>query len=133
MSDKDKEAIKELVNKYCKAVNTQEKNDVYSIFSKLQKCNLISVGTIFEGVDSIYQNFLIDLIRKFYTKIELIKDEELKINFINENTAIVIFKYHTDCLLRENGEKFGIKGVETQVVVKEEGEWKITHIHYSKE
>ena len=28
MSDKDKEAIKELVNKYCKAVNTQEKNDV---------------------------------------------------------------------------------------------------------
>ena len=133
MSDKDKEAIKELVNKYCKAVNTQEKNDVYSIFSKVQKSNLISVGTIFEGVDSIYQNFLIDLIRKFYTKIELIKDEELKINFINENTAIVIFKYHTDCLLRENGEKFGIKGVETQVVVKEEGEWKITHIHYSKE
>ena len=133
MSDKDKEDIKELVNKYCKAVNTQEKNDVYSIFSKVQKCNLISVGTIFEGVDSIYQNFLIDLIRKFYTKIELIKDEELKINFINENTAIVIFKYHTDCLLRENGEKFGIKGVETQVVVKEEGEWKITHIHYSKE
>ena len=133
MSDKDKEDIKELVNKYCKAVNTQEKNDVYSIFSKVQKCNLISVGTIFEGVDSIYQNFLIDLIRKFYTKIELIKDEELKINFINENTAIVIFKYHTDCLLRENGEKFGIKGVETQAVVKEEGEWKITHIHYSKE
>jgi len=133
MSDKDKEAINELVNKYCKAVNTQEKNDVYSIFSKVQKCNLISVGTIFEGVDSIYQKFLVDLIRKFYTKIDLIKDEELKINFINENTAIVIFKYHTDCILRENGEKFGIKGVETQVVVKEEGEWKITHIHYSKE
>ena len=43
MSDKDKEAIKELVNKYCKAVNTQEKNDVYSIFSQVQKCNLISV------------------------------------------------------------------------------------------
>ena len=133
MSDKDKEAINELVNKYCKAVNTQEKNDVYSIFSKVQKCNLISVGTIFEGVDSIYQKFLVDLIRKFYTKIDLIKDEELKINFINEKTAIVIFKYHTDCILRENGEKFGIKGVETQVVVKEEGEWKITHIHYSKE
>ena len=133
MSDKDKEAITELVNKYCKAVNTQEKNDVYSIFSKVQKCNLISVGTIFEGVDSIYQNFLVDLIRKHYTKIDLIKDEELKINFIRENTAIVIFKYHTDCLLRENGQKFGIKGVETQVVVKEEGEWKITHIHYSKE
>ena len=133
MSDKDKEAINELVNKYCKAVNTQEKNDVYSIFSKVQKCNLISVGTIFEGVDSIYQKFLVDLIRKFYTKIDLIKDEELKINFINEKTAIIIFKYHTDCILRENGEKFGIKGVETQVVVKEEGEWKITHIHYSKE
>ena len=133
MTEKDIRTITELVDKYCKAVNTQEKDDVYSIFSLKGKCTLISVSTIFDGLDSIYQNFLIDLIRKFYSKINLIKDEELKINFVNENTAIVIFKYHTECILRENGEKFGIKGVETQVMIKEDGNWKITHIHYSKE
>ncbi len=133
MTEKDIRTITELVDKYCKAINTQEKDDVYSIFSLKGKCTLISVSTIFDGLDSIYQNFLIDLIRKFYSKINLIKDEELKINFVNENTAIVIFKYHTECILRENGEKFGIKGVETQVMIKEDGNWKITHIHYSKE
>ena len=133
MTEKDIRTITELVDKYCKAVNTQEKDDVYSIFSLKGKCTLISVSKIFDGLDSIYQNFLVDLIRKFYSKINLIKDEELKINFVNENTAIVIFKYHTECILRENGEKFGIKGVETQVMIKEDGDWKITHIHYSKE
>ena len=133
MSEKDIEEIKELVNKYCIAVSTQEKKDFYSIFSEKQKCVLISIVHLFEGIDLIYQNFLIDLIRKMYTKIELIKDEELKINFVNDKTAIVIFKYHTDCILRENGEKFGIKGLETQVVIKEDDAWKIVHIHYSKE
>ena len=131
MSDKDNEQINELVKKYCLAVKTQDKNLVDKIFSQNKKCNLISIATVYEGVDSIYQNFL-GLIKKMYSKIELIKDEELKINFINETTAILIFKYHTDCILRENGEKFGINGVETQLVIKEEGDWKIVHIHYSK-
>ena len=131
MSDKDIEQIKELINKYCLAVKTQDKDIVDKIFSKNKKCNLISIATVFEGVDSIYENFL-GLIKKMYSKIELIKDEELKINFISDTTAIIIFKYHTDCILRENGEKFGINGVETQLVIKEEGDWKIVHIHYSK-
>ena len=131
MSEKDIELINELINKYCLAVKTQDKNIVDKIFSQNKKCNIISITTVFEGVDSIYQNFL-GLIKKMYSKIELIKDEELKINFINDSTAILIFKYHTDCILRENGEKFGIEGVETQMVIKEEGDWKIVHIHYSK-
>ena len=131
MTEKDIEDINETVNKYCLAVKTQDKEIVYNIFSKNKKCLLISIGTVYEGIDSIYNDFL-GLIKKFYSKIELIKDEELKINFIDEKTAVIIFKYHTDCLLRENGEKFGINGVETQVLIKEEGSWKIVHIHYSK-
>ena len=112
MSDKDIEQIKELINKYCLAVKTQDKDIVDKIFSKNKKCNLISIATVFEGVDSIYENFL-GLIKKMYSKIELIKDEELKINFISDTTAIIIFKYHTDCILRENGENFVINSVET--------------------
>ena len=131
MTEKDIEDINETVNKYCLAVKTQDKEIVYNIFSKNKKCLLISIGTVYEGIDSIYNDFL-GLIKKFYSKIELIKDEKLKINFIDEKTAVIIFKYHTDCLLRENGEKFGINGVETQVLIKEEGSWKIVHIHYSK-
>ena len=132
MTEKDIEEIKDIVNKYCLAVGSQEEKDFKNIFTQKKKCYLISVGKIFEGVDSIYKDFIIALIQKLYTKIALIKDEELTINFIDDKNAIVIFKYHTDCILRENGEKFGINGVETQVLIKEEGNWKIVHIHYSK-
>ena len=131
MTEKDRENINEIINKYCLAVKTQDKDIVYNIFSKNKKCKLVSVGTVFEEVDSIYKDFL-GLIKKLYSKIELIKDEELKINFIDEKTAVIIFKYHTECILRENGKEFGINGVETQVLIKEEGNWKIVHIHYSK-
>ena len=131
MAEEDIKNINETVNKYCLAVKTQNKDLVYSIFSKNNKCMLISVGKVFEGLDSIFQDFL-GLIKELYSKIELIKDEELKINFIDEKTAVVIFKYHTECILRENGKDFGINGVETQLIIKEDGNWKIVHIHYSK-
>ena len=124
--------ITETVDKYCLAIQTQNKNDFRSLFSQKQQCTLISVGTVFQGLNTIYEDFVLNGIQKAYSKIELIKDEDLKINFINEETAIVIFKYHTECILRESGELYGIKGVETQVLVKEEGKWKIVHIHYSK-
>ena len=131
MTEKDKEKINETVKNYCLAVKTQDKDVTYNVFSKYKKCILISVGKVFEGIDAIYNDFL-GLIGKLYSKIELIKDEDLKINFIDEKTAIVTFKYHTECLLRENGKEFGINGVETQVMINEEGIWKIVHIHYSK-
>ena len=131
MSEEDIKLISETVNNYCLAVKTQDKDIVYKIFSKNKKCMLVSVGTVFEGLDSIYKDFL-GLIKQLYSKIELIKDEELKINFIDEKSAVIIFKYHTECILRENGKDFGINGVETQLIIKEEGNWKIVHIHYSK-
>ena len=132
MSEKDIKEINDVINKYCLAIGTQNENDFKNLFSKNKKCHLISVGQIFVGIDSIYKDFVIDLIQKTYTKIALIKDEELQINFIDEKNSVIIFKYHTDCIMRENGEKFGIRGVETQVLIKEEGNWKIVHIHYSK-
>ena len=132
MSEKDIQEIKEVINKYCLAIGSQDEKDFKSIFSQKKKCHLISVGALFETVDSIYKDFVIGLIQPAYTKIDLIKDEEPKINFIDENNVIVIFKYHTDCILKKNGEKFGISGLETQVLIKEDGNWKIVHIHYSK-
>ena len=132
MSENDIKEINDVINKYCLAIGTQDEKDFKSLFCGNKKCHLISVGQVFESIESIYKDFVIGLIQKAYTKIALIKDDELKINFIDEKNAVVIFKYHTDCLMRESGEKFGISGVETQVLIKEEGNWKIVHIHYSK-
>ena len=92
---------------------------------------LISIGKIFKGIDSIYKDFVIDLIQKSYTTIDLIPDD-IDVHINSNDLAIIIFKYHTDCILRKNGEKFGINGVETQIFIKEDNLWKLKHIHYSK-
>ena len=123
-------AINKVVDTYCAAIHSQNETDFKSIFSKTKKSTLISVARIFEGIDSIYGDFVYGL-NKSYETITLIKDEDLQINFVDDEHAIVIFKYHTECILRRNGEPFGIKGVETQIMEKEDGNWKIVHIHYS--
>ena len=84
--------ITETVDKYCLAIQTQNKNDFRSLFSQKQQCTLISVGTVFQGLNTIYEDFVLNGIQKAYSKIELIKDEDLKINFINEETAIPLSK-----------------------------------------
>ena len=91
---------------------------------------MISITNQFRGIDTIYQNFLIDGIQKSYESIDLIT-ENIDIRMIDENNAIVVFKYHTECILRDTHEPFGIQGLETQVVVKENNQWKLMHIHYS--
>ena len=51
---------------------------------------------------------------------------------IDENKAIVVFRYHTECIRRDTHEPYGIQGLETQIVIKENNQWKLMHIHYSK-
>ena len=50
---------------------------------------------------------------------------------LTDDTAIVLFSYYTDCIRRENGEPYGIEGLETQVYKKQDGDWKLAHVHYS--
>lgn len=126
----EKEII-ELVNKYVEAVHTQNKEDFYDLWSKNHECRLISIAKEFIGVDSIYNDFLIGLIQGHYSCINLINDG-MSINMINDSLAIVVFEYHTECIMRETNEKYGIEGIETQVMMKENDKWKLVHLHYSK-
>ena len=65
-----------------------------------------------------------------YTHLDVYKRQE--IHQIDDNKAIIIFKYHTECIRRDTKEPYGIQGLETQIVIKENNEWKLMHIHYSK-
>lgn len=92
---------------------------------------MISINKSYIGVDTIYQDFLINCIQAFYTKIDLIADY-IQVNIISNQLAIVIFQYHTECIKRDTSEKYGIAGLETQVIIKENNIWKLLHVHYSK-
>lgn len=125
------EKIKQLVKEYQEAIHNQNKDDFMLLWSNEKSNILISIAQQFEGVENIYQDFLIGRIQKAYTEINLIA-EKIDIRFIDEELAIVVFQYHTECIKRESGEEYGISGLETQVVKKVGDQWKLVHVHYSK-
>lgn len=127
----EKEKIKRLVEDYKKAINTQDKGKFLELWSRTSETSLISVADVYKGTDKIYSDFLIGKIQKAYSSIELFT-ENLEIRFVNDDMAIVIFSYHTECIKRESKEPYGISGIETQLVVRENSDWKLLHIHYSK-
>ena len=127
----NKQPILDLVAKYQKLVNTQSRELFDEVFANHELCNMISITNHFPNREAVYNDFLIGRIQARFSRIELIADEII-VNEISDDLAIVVFKYHTDCDLRENGQPHSIEGLETQVIVKQEGEWKILHVHYSK-
>ena len=123
-------AVEAVVDRYCEAIGTQDVEDFLSLWTGEEQNVLISGSNYFEGIRNITDAFLIGGIQKAYSSIRLIK-EDIRIHPVTDDTAIVVFRYHTVCTRRETGAPYGIRGLETQVLKKTENGWKITHIQYS--
>lgn len=123
--------ITKLVNDYAQAIHDQDREKFCSLWVNDGNDVLISITETFSGLESIFQDFLIGKIQARYSDIRLIT-EDIQIKPLSGDMAVVIFSYRTECRLRENGDTYGIQGLETQVVVKEGDDWKLRHVHYSK-
>ena len=119
-----------LLQNYKEIIGGGTPEDFREILPEKNLCTLISVGKLFEDREAIAVDFL-GLLRKAYTDIKLV-EESSEIRMINGETALIIFGYHTECHKRDTGEPYGIKGLETQVAIREQGSWKLAHVHYSK-
>ncbi len=127
----EKQKINELIKQYQEAIHTQNVQNFRSLWTCDENNIMISVVKKFYGIDAICEDFLIGCIQKAYTTIDLIMDK-IDICIISDTLATVILEYHTDCIKRETGERYGIQGVETQLMIKVDNEWKLQHVHYSK-
>ena len=122
--------LQDKVQAYCEAIHSQDEKEFEALWSQTENCTLISIGNVYHGYASIYQDFLIGGIQKAYASIILIP-EEIAVTYESVDYAIVTFRYHTECIRREDGSPHGIAGVETQVWKKED-DWRMIHLHYSK-
>lgn len=84
---------------------------------------MISITNQYKGIETICNDFLTGRIQQSYESIDLI-DDHIDIQMINDQFAIVIFEYHTECIKRDTKESYGIQALETQIIVKEDNEWK---------
>ena len=123
-----KNVIRKKVLAYCEAVEKQDQNAFRELFDR--DATLISISTLFDGIDAIANNFL-GAIQKAYQTIRLIP-EEIDIRLRENDMAVVIFQYHTECIRREDGSEYGIAGMETQIFIRKDDDWKLIHVHYSK-
>jgi hypothetical protein len=110
-----------LVDRYIQAIHTQDKDEFMSSWTGSKTDTMISITRVFSGDQAIYQDFLIDLIKQRYSNIDLYSHSQT-CHLIDDQTAIVIFAYHTQCTQRDTGEDYGIEGLETQVQRKIGGE-----------
>lgn len=128
----DRETILGLIERYKTAIHTGAAEDFFPIWAEEHPTTLISIGRKFSGTENIYHEFVAGLIQNAYSRIDLIT-RDAEIQFIDENTAVAIFSYYTDCIRRETGEPHSIRGIETQIYVREKGEWKLMYVHYAAE
>lgn len=121
--------IEQFVQRYTDAIHSQDEKEFKSLWTCEDTNVLISGTMFFEGVNTIYQAFLVDLIQAKYSSIFLVNDG-LQAYMLTDDVAVVVFRYHTDCIVRENGEPYGMAGIETQVLKKTKTGWKLVHIQY---
>lgn len=127
-----KKEINAVVARYTQAIGSQDEASFKSLWSGTDTDTMISIPHIYRGLEKIYSDFVIGAIQATFTKIDLIADGEPEIHLLDDTTAVVIFQYHTECIKREDGSPYSIQGMETQVMKRIQGEWKLCHVHYSK-
>jgi hypothetical protein len=124
------EQVRAGVHAYCKAIHTQQADDFFPLWAEDVETVLIAPGGMYIGTEQIFRDFVTGSIQRAFERIDLIADE-ITCRSVTDDAVSVVFAYHTECIRRENGEPFGIAGLETQMWVRRGSNWKLAHVHYS--
>ena len=95
-NDPRERIIRSKVEAYCRAIETQDETAFRALWGG-GRPKLISIGTVYSGIDSICRDFLIGGIRRAYASIRLVA-EDLRIHFDADNLTVVVFGYHTESI-----------------------------------
>ena len=84
-----------------------------------------------EGLDTIFEQFYNVTMNKNFTDRNLRIVKGPHIHLLDENSAFAVFFWEFDAVNRDDGSKKHTEGRETQILRRENGKWKILHVHYS--
>ncbi|MBP3730017.1 MAG: nuclear transport factor 2 family protein [Mailhella sp.] len=125
----DQSAVEELVRRYVESVNSCDPEIVNEIWSHDEHVSFVAPAGQFKTYKAIRDDFILGIFAKKFAKREL-KKEDLKIHLCG-NMAWIEFKWCFDAVTL-GGEELHNRGLETQIAQKEDGVWKLVHIHYSR-
>ena len=121
--------INELLKKYVQSINSCDVGLAREIWSKKDRISFIHPLGYEHSFDEIVQNFYINTMQKLFSKRDL-RIKELKTS-IHGDSALIEFQWDFFATVADTNEEIIHKGRETQFLVFEDNNWKISHIHYS--
>ena len=127
----DNVAIHRLLDQYAKAVDTVDLKLLGEIWSHSAEVSFIYPLGEEHGFDAIEQNVFEKVMGGMFSTRDL-KMHDVAIN-VNGDSAWSEFRWDFHATLRKDGSALTTHGVETQVYRKENGQWRLVHVHYSED
>ncbi|MBE8971300.1 nuclear transport factor 2 family protein [Nostocales cyanobacterium LEGE 12452] len=122
-------AIDRLLDNYTRSINAADTTIARSLFSSKQALSFIHPRGHEKGWLQIRDNFYVGTMG-LLTGRKLVITESA-VHQLDKNNAWVEFYWDFHATLKAGNQPLHTKGRESQLLVKENEDWKIVHIHYS--
>ena len=127
----DNLAIHRLLDQYAKAVDAVDLQLLAQIWSHSPEVSFIYPLGEEHGFDAIEQNVFEKVMGGMFSTRDL-KMHDMAIN-VSGDSAWSEFRWDFHATLRKDGSAVTTHGIETQVYRKENGQWRLVHVHYSED
>jgi ketosteroid isomerase-like protein len=127
----DSKAIHDLLGRYAKAVDTVDLKLLAQIWSHAPDVSFIYPLGEEHGFDAIEQNVFEKVMGGMFSARDLTMHDVMI--YVNGAAAWSEFHWDFHATLRKDGSAVTTHGVETQVYRKENGQWRLVHVHYSED
>ena len=127
----DSTVIHHLLKEYTQAVDTVDLKLLAQIWSHSPDVSFIYPLGEEHGFDLIERHVFEKVMGGMFSARDL-KLHDVAI-YVNGNSAWSEFRWDFHATLRKDGSAVTTHGVETQTYRKEEGKWRLVHVHYSED
>lgn len=127
----DSTAIHRLLGQYAQAVDTVDLKLLAQIWSHSPEVSFIYPLGEEHGFDAIEKNVFEKVMGGMFSVRDL-KMHDVAI-YVNGDSAWSEFRWDFHATLRKDDSAVTTHGVETQIYRKEEGQWRLIHVHYSED
>jgi ketosteroid isomerase-like protein len=130
-SASDVKAIRQLLERYLKAVDTVDLNLLSQIWSRSSESSFIYPLGEEHGFNAIEQHVFQDVMGGMFSTRDL-QTRGVTVH-VNGNAAWSEFHWIFHATMRKDGSAVTTRGVETQIYRREAERWRLVHVHYSED
>jgi ketosteroid isomerase-like protein len=125
----DRQEIEQLIAKYARSVDAADTTLAAEVWSRSPEVTFIHPLGHEHGFDQIKQNVYVREMGATFSERKLsIKDMDIH---VHGDSAWAEFYWDFVAKLKSDGSSVNTKGRETQIYRKEQGVWRLVHVHYS--